>query len=396
MNLFRKTWERIFPPIQPLAPGIYQYQSPADAATPLRLHLRIEPDGQSVLIVNASTVVHLNPTATEYVYHLIKETPEEQVITEMGKRYNIRREIVRRDYRDLKDRVSALVTTRDLDPVSDLGFNRQDPYLAPASAPYRLDCALTYRLDDGVGHYAPLERVSRELNQAEWETILDKAWNAGIPHVVFTGGEPTLRPDLFALVGHAETLGMVAGLITNGLRLSETKYLHQLLQSGLDHVMILLDSSDEQCWEAVRDTLQEDIALTVHLTLNQYELDHFDETLNHLVTLGAQSFSLSAASLEFKDALVEKRKEIADHHLHLVWDMPVPYSHFHPVAVELAEPDPDTDIVITGPGRAWIYVEPDGDVLPGQGHYQEVLGNMLTDAWETIWQHAQESSIITR
>ena len=396
MNLFRKTWEQIFPPVQPLASGIYQYQSPADATTPLRLHLRIEPDGQSILIVNASTVVHLNPTATEYVYHLIKETPEEQVITEMGKRYNARKEIVRRDYHDLKDRLNALVATRDLDPVSDLGFNRQEPYLAPISAPYRLDCALTYRLDDGVGHLAPLERVSRELDQAEWETILDKAWASGIPHAVFTGGEPTLRPDLCALIAHAESLGMVAGLITNGLRLSETKYLHQLLQSGLDHVMILLDSSDEQCWEAIRDTLQEDIALIVHLTLNPYELAHFDETLDHLVAYGAQNISLSVESMEFKDALVEKRQVIADHHLRLVWDLPVPYSHFHPVAVELAEPDPDADFVATGPGRAWIYVEPDGDVLPGQGRYQEVLGNLLTDTWETIWHNAQENSSTVR
>ena len=62
---------------------------------------------------------------------------------------------------------------------------------------------------------------------------------------------------------------MVTGLITNGLRLVRTQYLHELLQSGLDHVMILLDPQEEQCWEALRDTLAEDIALTVHITLTQ-------------------------------------------------------------------------------------------------------------------------------
>lgn len=390
MNLFRRTWERLFPPVQTLPPGIYQYQAPADAASPLRLHLRIEPDGQGLLILNASTTIHLNGTATEYAYHLIKQTPEDQVVKEIAKRYNTRKEIIRRDYHDLKDRLQALINTADLDPVSDLGFDRQEPYTGALSAPYRLDCALTYRLPDGVGHVAPVERVARELTREEWEKILEKAWNAGIPHVVFTGGEPTLRPDLSELVAHAETLGMVTGLITNGLRLAESKYLHELLQSGLDHVMILLDSTEEQSWEAVRDTLQEDISLTVHLTLNHHELAHFDETFDHLATLGVQNISLSAESLDYKAALEEKRQAVAERHMRLVWDLPVPYSHLHPVAMELAEAAPDAGVVINGPGQAWLYVEPDGDVLPGQGFYQQVLGNILTDPWETIWENAQK------
>ena len=60
------------------------------------------------------------------------------------------------------------------------------------------------------------------------------------------------------------------------------------------------------------------------------------------------------------------------------------------MAVELAETIPDLEVVSTGPGHAWLYVEPDGDVLPGQGHYQQVLGNLLTDAWESIWQNAKK------
>ena len=39
----------------------------------------------------------------------------------------------------------------------------------------------------------PIKRVDRELTTDEWGDILDKAWAAGIPHITFTGGEPTLR-----------------------------------------------------------------------------------------------------------------------------------------------------------------------------------------------------------
>jgi MoaA/NifB/PqqE/SkfB family radical SAM enzyme len=39
---------------------------------------------------------------------------------------------------------------------------------------------------------------------------------------------------------------------------------------------------------------------------------------------------------------------------------------------------------VEGGGRAWLYVEPDGDVLPTQG-VDRVLGNVLRDSWADIW-----------
>lgn len=389
MNTFRNLWERIFPPVQPLPAGMYHYQAPAGAPLPYRLHLRLEPDGSGLLIVNASTVIHLNPTAAEYAYHLVKGTPEDQAVTEIARRYDVRKEIVQRDYSDLMSRIQSLIQTQDLDPVAFLDFNREEPYAGAISAPYRLDCALTYRLPEAsMGHLAPQDRVSRELVSDEWKQILEKAWNAGIPQAIFTGGEPTMRPDLCGLIAHAEQLGMVTGLITNGLRLSETKYLHELLQSGLDHVMILLDPGEDQSWEAVRDTLVEDIALTVHVTLTRHNASTFEHTLARLAEMGVGNISLSAESADLKDALQAYRRAAADHHMRLVWDLPVPYSSFHPVAVELAEEVPDVAIVEPGNGKAWLYVEPDGDVLPGQGQYQQVLGNLLTDPWDQIWKNA--------
>lgn len=393
MNRIFRLWERIFPPIQPLPAGIYQCQMPSGSALPYRLHLRIDQSGQGILIVNASTVFHLNQTAAEYVYHLVQSTPEDDAVAAVARRYNVRKEIILRDYHNLLNRIRTTVQTPDLDPEVYLDFNRDEPYTGAVSAPYRLDCALTYRLpDEGGSHYAPLERVARELVSDEWKTILEKAWNAGVPHAIFTGGEPTMRPDLPELIAYGEKLGMVTGLITNGLRLAESKYLHELLQSGLDHIMILLDPQEDQSWEAVRDTLAEDIALTVHVTLSQRNLDKVDALIDRLAQMGVKNLSLSADSMALKDALREHQKTAAEKQLRLVWDLPVPYSRMHPVAVELAEPIPDVELVSTGAGRAWLYVEPDGDVLIGQGSYDHVLGNLLTEPWETIWQHAVQTA----
>lgn len=380
-NIFANLWNRFFPPARPLPVGVYHYQTSADAAAPLRLHLRVEPDGSGVLIINASTVLHLNQTAAEFAYHLIQRTPEAEIIHLVTDRYRVTPEEARKDLLDFRERIDTLIRTPDLDPVTFLGMERKEPYSGALSAPYRLDCALTYHIENGaMKGVTPTDRVKRELLTEEWGTILKKAWDAGIPHVVFTGGEPTLRPDLPEIIQKAEEIGQVTGLITSGRELSDTAYLHKLLVSGLDHVMIVLDPEDEQAWEGLRDALAEDIYITVHLTIDDATAARAGELVEKLAGLGVKSISLSTESHELKDALKAARQKVAELNLELVWDLPVPYSTQHPVAMELQGEETPPQ----GAGKAWLYVEPDGDVLPTQGDLR-LMGNLLTDDWETVW-----------
>ncbi len=381
MKSIRHFFDRFFAPIQPLAAGIYTYQAPPDAEFPYRLHLRVEPNGNSLLIVNASTVLHLNRTATEYAYHLIQQTPKTEVASTIAKRYQVPEDQALNDFNNFVAKLNILIETPDLDPITFLGFDRQDPYSGSSSAPYRLDCALTYRTSDEIYQdVAPQDRVDRELLCEEWKTILDKAWGAGIPQIIFTGGEPTLRPDLKDLIQHAENLGQVTGLLTDGLRLTTLEYIEELLQCGLDHLMIMLDPSNEQSWEAVRDAMSQDIYVTVHLTLTQEISEQIEDLLDQLQKLEVPSISLSIGDPTLKDYLENARQAVMDHNMQLVWDLPVPYSQFNPVALELSESGES----LPENHRAWLYVEPDGDVLEQQGK-PEVLGNLLRDSWEEIW-----------
>jgi organic radical activating enzyme len=374
--------DRFFPPHQLIKPGIYQFTGAASSGFPYRLHLRVEPGGQSVLIANGSTVLQLNQTATEYVYHLVTGTNLDDMGKSVSKRYGITRQQARDDYSDLVQRLQTMMETPDLDPVVNLDFDQAANYSGASSAPYRLDCALTYRLPDtGASMYAPVDRVKRDLEQKEWETILDKAWEAGIPHAVFTGGEPTMRPDLIDLIKYASKLGMVTGLISNGMRLVETEYLHAVLQSGLDHLMLVLAPEEEQSWEALRDVLAEDLSVTVHLTITSNQTYEDGVILEKLAKMGVTNLSLSAQSKELTHKIPLVRQMIADRSLRLVWDLPVPYSALHPVALELE----GEAAAIQAAGAAWIYVEPDGDVLRTQGD-PTVFGNLLSDPWQSIWE----------
>ncbi len=375
--------KKFFAKVQPVQSGMYHKQSAPEEQKPYRIHLRLQPDGSGVLVVNAATVLHLNPTAAECAYHFIKGTAPDKAAKEIASRYRINRNIALQDYNDFAARIQRLVTATDLDPESYLDFERVSPHSVDLSAPLRLDCALTYRLPDKTqADYAPVKRVDRELTTDEWFSILDKAWQFGIPHVTFTGGEATLRDDLVGLIARAEKNGQICGLLTDGMKLADKNYLELLLKTGLDHILFLLQPDNNDSWKALETVIAEDMFVTVHLTVTKDNASNSLQALERFATLGVHSLSLTFADSQLPAS--DLQNKAASLGLTLKHDLPVPYSANHPVAMETAE-----DNIADGAGKTWLYVEPDGDVLPAQGMADQVLGNLLRDPWEKIYHPKQ-------
>lgn len=380
MTKLLTTLQKLFTPSNPIDPGVYHSQ---DDTT--RLHLRIEKDGRGLLIINAATVLHLNQTAAEHAYHYIHGKTPQEAGEAVAEHYRIEPADAQADYETLTNKIRALIETPDLDPVTFMDFERETPYTGALTAPYRLDCALTYKLPEGANpDLAPTRRVDRELSTEEWKTIIDKAWEAGIPHLIFTGGEATLREDLVEIISHAEANGQVTGLLTGGEKLTDQTYLNELLQTGLDHLMVALDPANQKTWQALKLILPEDIFTTVHLSITSDFADNMPNILSRLAEMGANALSLSIddkKDLFLTKAIEEAQNIAAEVGLPLKWDLPVPYSAHNPVALEEEAEDTQPP---QGAGQAWLYVEPDGDILPTQG-INEVLGNLLTQNWDEIW-----------
>jgi MoaA/NifB/PqqE/SkfB family radical SAM enzyme len=252
------------------------------------------------------------------------------------------------------------------------------------TVPYRLDCALTYQLPERSNpDLAPVRRVDRELSTDEWLTIIQRSWKVGIPHLIFTGGEPTLRKDLIELIEQAEENGQVTGLLTDGYKLQENDFRQQILESGLDHLLFALSPLDEDSWIALKSILDEDLYTTVHITITPEILSMLSQFITRCKGLGANALSLSISDPDdpkLKSALAAAQTMVAESDLPLKWDLPVPYSEHNPISIELEHKQEPT----LGAGKAWFYVEPDGDVLPAQG-INEVQGNLLNDDWEKLW-----------
>ena len=389
MNKILNKFSQLFNSVQLIPAGLYHYQTPPNNSLQYRLHLRVNNNGEGLLIINASTILHLNQTATEYTYHLIKETPIEKAAQHVAKRYQISQNEARSDYLDLKDKINTLLEVPDLDPVSYLEISREDPYSGAVTAPYRLDCAITYQLPaEDNPELAPVRRVDRELSTEEWKKIIDRSWDFGIPHLIFTGGEPTIREDLIDLISHAEKNGQVTGLVTDGYKLLDDKFRNEVLLSGLDHLLFLLTPNNEKSWKALRAILDEDLHTTVHLTINPEILSSIPGIIKEIKKYGGNAVSLSISSpksSELIKALAAAQTIAAENDLPLKWDLPVPYSDHNPISIELETSTSQP----AGAGKAWFYVEPDGDLLPAQGNNQ-VLGNLLDKDWINLWNSQQE------
>jgi radical SAM protein with 4Fe4S-binding SPASM domain len=403
-----------FEPHQPLASGIYSYQTPPDADRQFRLHLRVEKDGHGVLLINAAKMLHLNQTATELASLILQDKTTEEAAQEMARRYDINRETLQADFEELRETIWTFAQAgEEICPVTYMDVRRIEPMSAELSAPYRMDLALTYRCQNDCPHcYVERPRDFPELSTEEWKRVIDRCWENGIPHLTFTGGEATLRPDLVELVQYAEDIGLITGLQTNGRRLRDRAFLDSLLLAGLDHIQITLESHDaavhdrmvgvEGAWhetvKGIETVVDADVYMMTNTTMTTENVSlpdgtGIEETIAFAASLGVPTFgcnsliysgsAVAVGSGIREDELVpilEKVKEATQAHaMRLIWYTPTQYCEFDPVGMELG-------IKGCTAARYNMCVEPNGDVIPCQSYYV-ALGNILTQPWDAIWDH---------
>ncbi len=92
--------------------------------------------------------------------------------------------------------------------------------------------------------HAKDEAFPDELSNAEGRAVLDDLARFGAPVVLFSGGEPLMRPDLIELAAYAVEKGMRAVISTNGTLITPG-VARELKTIGLSYVGISLDGMQE-------------------------------------------------------------------------------------------------------------------------------------------------------
>jgi radical SAM protein with 4Fe4S-binding SPASM domain len=235
--------------------------------------------------------------------------------------------------------------------------------------------------------------------------VLRRLSKIGVPHVIFTGGEPTLVEGLAELIRTAAGLGLVAGLNTNGRRLCERPFAASLREAGLDHVQITLEShrpevhnamtganSFDETVRGIQNALDVGLHTLTNTTLTLQNIGHANESVEHLHGLGLRVFAMNgmiragggctsgeAVPVEvLAPVLARVRDRAAELGMRFLWYTPTEYCRLSPVELELGPRRCNA-------GEYSICIEPNGDVLPCQSYYTPV-GNILHDPWQRIWQ----------
>ena len=387
--------------------GLHHYviENPSEKS---RVHLRMDADGHGTLVVNANRVMHLNPTAALMAWLELEEKTKQESVRALTSQYKVSKQQAESDLSSFHVQLEELLRPDGACPVHELELDTIMPFSTRPSAPYRMDLAITYRCNNDCAHcYNARERDFPELTTAAWKGILDKLWNLGVPHIVFTGGEATLRNDLPELIAHAEANGQITGLNTNARRLADEKYVQQLVEAGLDHVQITVESCNadvhdrmmrtkgahKQTIQGLKNVLASPLYVMTNTTMLRTNVGTIPDTLDFLANLDVPTIGLNAliysgngltvgtglAESELQPILNVAIQKTEARGQKLIWYTPTQYCQFDPTQQNLG---------VKGCTAALysMCIESNGNVLPCQSYYTS-LGNMLDDEWDSIWNH---------
>jgi hypothetical protein len=130
-----------------------------------------------------------------------------------------------------------------IDPERRTALQKPEPDFVPhvtiePNTTCNIRCQRCYACDEPL--VKPLAQVLAEIDLACERRRLDS--------LTFLGGEPTLHPELPAMIAHAKGHGLTVQLLTNGIRLladDGPALLDRLLDAGLDRFLLHVDEGQE-------------------------------------------------------------------------------------------------------------------------------------------------------
>jgi len=292
-----------------------------------------------------------------------------------------------------------------------------------------------------------------ELTTNEALHGIDILADTGVLILAFSGGEPTIRPDILQLIKHASERGMFTAVATNAIVFSSRKKVKEFKKAGLKFAQISLDGSTpqthdyfrgalgtfEKTVEGIKNCVAEDLFVEIATTATRYNIKEIPALIDFAAKLGANWFMLynfvptgRGADIVESDLTPDEREDI----LRTCWnrmktsgvDVLSTAPQFARIAQEIeANPTLTSDAAIIasgvyeegatvvpthfynpqlpghlkrladfiggcGAGRFYLSLEPNGDMFPCVffPHEDTVrVGNLFKDDFEKVWRNSE-------
>ncbi|MFW9958235.1 MAG: PqqD family peptide modification chaperone [Candidatus Odinarchaeota archaeon] len=277
--------------------------------------------------------------------------------------------------------------------------------------PVLSEIALTYRCNNACRFcyaFSPF-RETGEMTTEEVKKVIDIiADDAKAPSLSFTGGEPTLREDLFELIAHGRSKGLRVNLITNGRRCNDKDFVQKLVDSGLNSAQVSIEGPDAethdyivgvpgafvQTVQGIKNLRETDIYTHCNSTICRPNENRLEELVDFLADeLKLSYFSMNmviytGTAAKLREELQIKYSEITEivkrvkrranmKGIQFVWYAPTPVCLFNPIANGLgAKSCACCDGLLS--------VDAEGGLLPCSS-FSEPVGNLLHEGFEQVW-----------
>jgi|GEM_PF-5536193 len=152
--------------------------------------------------------------------------------------------------------------------------------------------------------YANQRYAQTELSINDFKKIIKKLAHNGVFKITFSGGEPTLNPELPSLVEYATSYDLVTHLISNGTFLTKD-LVTKLEKAGLKSVQISIEgfekthndttqnNSFNQCVSGIKNCLESKISVATNTTLSRLNYSEITDFLIFLDKLGVPRATLN-------------------------------------------------------------------------------------------------------
>ncbi len=269
-------------------------------------------------------------------------------------------------------------------------------------------------------HATSGKAASDELTTDEGKKLIDMlAANSEFRTLIYTGGEPLVRPDIFTLLKHSQEAGLANIIATNGTLIDE-EMAFKLKEHGVVCNAISIDSADIATHDFVRNkpgaydlairameaTKKAGILLQINTTAMEYNMPHLSELIDfaddsgagimlmyQLVAVGRgekiEKATLKKSANKYLSELISEKQKTAKTIIE-----PVAGPQYWPYLLEKNGIREGKLLKLAGKvfhgcaaGRGFVYVKANGDVWPCP--FVEVnAGNIRDLSFSEIYKNA--------
>ncbi|OGP91019.1 MAG: radical SAM protein [Deltaproteobacteria bacterium RBG_19FT_COMBO_43_11] len=236
-----------------------------------------------------------------------------------------------------------------------------------------------------------------ELSTDEGKKLIDMlAENNKFRTLIYTGGEPLVRPDIFTLLRHSQQAGLANIIATNGTLINE-EMAFKLKEHGVVCNAISIDAANAEIHDFVRNkpgafelalraieaTKKAGILLQINTTAMEYNMSHLPELIDFTDNCGAgimlmyqlvavgrggkiEKATLKKTANKYLSELIAQKQQIAKTIIE-----PVAGPQYWPYILEKKGIRDGLMLKLAGKvfhgcaaGRGFVYIKANGDVWP--------------------------------